>query len=226
MRYLNGPAVDEILARTNTSGTTSWYLRDQIGSVTDVVNASGSVIDHIVYDPYGNIVTETNATNGDRFKFAGMGYDSATGLYYDHARYYDAVTGKFMSQDPKSFSAGDTDLYRYVGNSPTSSTDPSGMDEWTALLTMEWILGGPKQNIGPRQFPTISGTFNYGPSSGIQPGTKITLWPISPNPFAPIVTIPKPPNPGSAPPNPIGGDSIDIELQEIIDYIMSSGRNP
>ena len=49
----------------------------QARSVRDIVNStSGGTLDHIVYDSFGNIVTETNATNGDRFKFAGMEYDS------------------------------------------------------------------------------------------------------------------------------------------------------
>ena len=47
-------------------------------------------------------------------------------LYHDHARYYDAVIGRFVSQDPMGFAAGDTNLYRYVGNAPTIRTDPSG----------------------------------------------------------------------------------------------------
>ena len=55
----------------------------QAGSVRDIVSSSGSVLDHIVYDSFGNILTETNASNGDRFKFAGMQYDSTTGQYYD-----------------------------------------------------------------------------------------------------------------------------------------------
>ena len=55
-----------------------------------------------------------------------MEYDSTTGLYYDHARYYDSVVGRFVSQDPEGFAAGDTDLYRYVGNNPTGGTDTSG----------------------------------------------------------------------------------------------------
>jgi RHS repeat-associated protein len=58
--------------------------------------------------------------------FAGMEYDSTTGLYYDHARYYDAAIGRFGSQDPMGFAAGDTNLYRYVRNGPTIATDPSG----------------------------------------------------------------------------------------------------
>jgi RHS repeat-associated protein len=127
MRYLDGLAVDELFARTSSGGTLAWYLTDQLGSVTDVVSSSGTDLDHIVYDPYGNIVTETNASNGDRFKFAGMEYDSTTGIYYDHARYYDAAIGRFISQDPTGFASGDTDLYRYVDNQPTVATDPDGL---------------------------------------------------------------------------------------------------
>ena len=31
------------------------------------------------------------------------------------------------SQDPKGFAAGDRNLYRYVGNSPTNAADPTGL---------------------------------------------------------------------------------------------------
>ena len=53
------------------------------------------MLDHIVYDSFGNIVTETDAANGDRFKFAGMQYDATTGQYYDHARWYSPAIGRF-----------------------------------------------------------------------------------------------------------------------------------
>ena len=105
-RYIHGPgvvngaAVDEILARTNSGGTTAWYLPDKLGSVRDIVSSSGTELDHIVYDSFGNILTETSAANGDRFKYAGMEYDSVTGQYYDRARYYDQATGRFISEDP------------------------------------------------------------------------------------------------------------------------------
>ena len=66
--------------------TTAWYLPDNLGSVRDIVNSAGAELDHIVYDSFGNIVTETNATNGDRFKFAGMEYSPATGNGYDRLR--------------------------------------------------------------------------------------------------------------------------------------------
>jgi hypothetical protein len=47
--------------------------------VRDNVSASGAELDHIVYDSFGNILTETNASNGDRFKFGGMEYDGSIG---------------------------------------------------------------------------------------------------------------------------------------------------
>jgi len=125
---VTGAVVDEILARTSSGGTTAWYLTDNLGSVRDIVGTSGNELDHIVYDSFGNIVTETNATNGDRFKFAGMEWDTAIGQYYDRARWYGAAGGRFLSQDPKGFAAGDADLYRYVLNAPTLATDPTGME--------------------------------------------------------------------------------------------------
>ncbi len=132
-RYQSGPGmvdgavVNELLARTSASGTTAWYLTDKLDSVRDIVNSSGTELDHIVYDSFGNIVTETNASDGDRFKFAGMEYDSTTGRYYDRARGYDPTTGRFMGQDPDGFAAGSLNLSEYVGNDPTDLFDPTGL---------------------------------------------------------------------------------------------------
>jgi RHS repeat-associated protein len=124
---VNGAVVDELLARTNSGGTSAWYLTDKLDSVRDVVSSSGTELDHLVYDSFGNILTETNASIGDRFKFAGMEYDSTTAQYFDHARGYQAAIGRFTRLDPLRFQAGDTDLYRYVTNSPTDVVDRSGM---------------------------------------------------------------------------------------------------
>ena len=42
-------------------------------------------------------------------------------------RWYDAGVGRWLSQDPIGFAAGDANLYRYVGNGATEFTDPSGL---------------------------------------------------------------------------------------------------
>lgn len=45
----------------------------------------------------------------------------------DHSRWFDATTGRWISLDPTGFTAGDTNTYRYVGNSPADATDPTGL---------------------------------------------------------------------------------------------------
>ena len=155
-RYVSGLAVDELFARTSSGGTTAWYLTDRLGSVRDIVNTSGTVIDHVVYDSYGNILSETSPSSGDRFKFAGMEYDSATGLYYDRARYYNLAIGRFMSQDPKGFAAGDANLYGYVGNGPTDELDPTGMSSWSPYNGEELIAGVNASIDPPRYGPAAS----------------------------------------------------------------------
>jgi hypothetical protein len=47
-------------------------------------------------------------------------------MYY-RARYYDPGVGRFISEDPIGFDGGDTNLYRYVGNSPLNFIDPFGL---------------------------------------------------------------------------------------------------
>ena len=136
MRYVYGRAVDELLARTSSGGTTAWYLTDRLGTVRDIVSTSGTALDHVVYDSFGNVTSESNAANGDRFKFTGREFDSVTGLQYNRARMYAPSIGRWTSQDPMEFSAGDADLYRYVQNTPTNSVDPTGSNAQLLSLTV------------------------------------------------------------------------------------------
>src|SRR5215470_16797565 len=64
--------------------------------------------------------------HGAQWKYTGREYDGLSKLQYNRARYYDPVTGRWTSQDPLGFDAGDSNLYRYAGNNPTNRSDPSG----------------------------------------------------------------------------------------------------
>ncbi len=125
-RYLFGPSIDEIAARWTPTSGTAWYVTDQLGSVRHLLNATGAIVNSIIYDSFGNIVSQSNPTAGDRFTFTGREFDVELGYYYYRARYYDASLGRFISQDPIGFAAGDSNLYRYVSNSPLTFVDPSG----------------------------------------------------------------------------------------------------
>ena len=49
----------QTLADDAGSGNVTWLLADQQGSVRDVIDDTGSTVDHIVYDPYGNILSQS-----------------------------------------------------------------------------------------------------------------------------------------------------------------------
>ncbi|MHB9050184.1 MAG: RHS repeat-associated core domain-containing protein, partial [Pirellulales bacterium] len=81
---------------------------------------------HLAYDAFGKITSQTNSAEQPRFTYTARELDSDTGLYYYRARWYDATTGKFMSEDPIDFAGGDENLYRYVRNRPLNFVDSSG----------------------------------------------------------------------------------------------------
>jgi RHS repeat-associated protein len=84
------------------------------------------IIDHLDYDGFGIVTNETQSSTGDRYKWTGREFDSETGLQYNRARYFLPGAGRWPTQDPMGFRAGDTNLYRYVHNSPEAATDPFG----------------------------------------------------------------------------------------------------
>jgi RHS repeat-associated protein len=122
------------------------------GSVRHVAQTNGTILDALTYDWYANILTETNSANGDRFKFTGREWDSEIGLQFNGTRYYDPAIGRWTSQDPLKFDAGDTNLFRYIRNNALVSIDPSGEDPNVLVLydqndrgVKDWSLWGRLQ---------------------------------------------------------------------------------
>jgi RHS repeat-associated protein len=125
-RRLFGPSFDEPIARQDSSGVVAWYGTDQLGSVRTVFDNSGTVTGARSYSGFGEITSETG-TGLDRYAFTAREWDSAAGLQYSRARMYDPKLGRWTSEDPIGFGGGDANLNRYVGNSATGATDPSGL---------------------------------------------------------------------------------------------------
>jgi RHS repeat-associated protein len=136
-----GASVNAPTTASLASADLLWMLTDHLGSVRDVVSAGGNIVrQHINYDAFGNRVGEVHRSstgaliNGDSaaavdalFGYAGREWDDSIDLQYNRARWYDPATGRFISQDPIGFEAGDANLYRYVGNGVMTKTDPSGL---------------------------------------------------------------------------------------------------
>ena len=100
-----------------------WTLSDYQGTVRDLMNNAGVAIDRRTFDTFGRLRSDSNSAIDELFGYTGQEYDAAVDLYYYNARWYDADTGRFLSQDPAK---DDINPYRYVGNNAPSATDPSG----------------------------------------------------------------------------------------------------
>jgi len=130
--YVHGVRQDEILTKTNSSGTV-YYHHNALGSVTDLTNSSGVVVEKYKYDVYGKPAfyngsgtAITASAYGNRFLFTGREFMSEVNLYDYRNRVYSADLGRFLQTDPVRFSAGDVNIYRYVGNNPFNGVDPYG----------------------------------------------------------------------------------------------------
>src|SRR5271157_2138528 len=123
--YAQGPGTDQPIAEFR-SGTASYYLADGLGSITSLSNSSGALANTYAYDSFGKLTTSTGTVTNP-LQYTARDSDTETGLYYYRARYYDQPEGRFISEDPLQFDGGSFNFYTYVGNKPTTFTDPSGL---------------------------------------------------------------------------------------------------
>ncbi|MHB8974986.1 MAG: RHS repeat-associated core domain-containing protein, partial [Pirellulaceae bacterium] len=136
-RYLYGEAVDQIFAQEDLSKTLGdvarnlWPLVDHLGTVRDLAKQDGTIAEHFKYDSYGRVTS--GDTSKTRYLFTSREFDTATKLQYNRARWYDAEVGRWISEDPLGFAAGDANVGRYAGNLPDTLTDPSGRFPWLVL---------------------------------------------------------------------------------------------
>ena len=128
-RYLHGPGADLLLADeqiTAAGDEAFWALTDHLGTVRQLMDSQANVVKSLSFGAFGNITADSAPSVAELYAFTGREWDPAAGLYYYRARWYDAAAGRFVSPDPTGFRAGDLNLSRYVANSPTTLTDPSG----------------------------------------------------------------------------------------------------
>jgi RHS repeat-associated protein len=147
----------------NGAWTASFYESDGAGSVRQLTNSAGVVIDSYEYDAFGNKVNSTGTTPNN-YLYRGEQYDPDLSLYYLRARYYNPVTGRFLSVDPE---AGDGQRrYEYAGADPVNGMDPSGNEAIIEFALLQFYPG--RLNI---HFPDWCRLFAGGLLPGCQAGT-------------------------------------------------------
>jgi RHS repeat-associated protein len=131
--YVFGPAVDEPLA-THQYNNIYYFSADGLGSVARVTDTTGTTGNDQIYDAWGELRARVGAVN-QSFGYTAREFEEG-GLWLYRARYYDAATGRFVSEDPLRFTAG-TNFERYVSNNPSNRVDPTG------LIDRDWCTRAP-----------------------------------------------------------------------------------
>jgi RHS repeat-associated protein len=138
-KHLHGVAVDEVLATVTPAGA-RYLHQDGLGNVVALTDGSGTVLERVRYDAYGQPehLTAAGAVSGasptgNRFLFTGREWFPELGLQDNRHRYYQPSVGRWLSRDPIGENGG-LNLYGYVRNDPINHFDPNG--ECPAVLAI------------------------------------------------------------------------------------------
>jgi RHS repeat-associated protein len=153
-----------VAAKIAQNSQSYFYLKDEIGSISDISDANGNHLQHFVYSAFGEKLATQDGSGNDisanpvlntTYSFAGRELDPESGLYYNRARYYDPNTGRFLQQDPTpgalNLPTTIANSYNYAGNNPFNLVDPSGRSVWSfigdvfvaAVIIVAAIIIGP-----------------------------------------------------------------------------------
>ncbi|HLJ97197.1 MAG TPA: RHS repeat-associated core domain-containing protein [Gemmataceae bacterium] len=158
-QYVWSPAYEDAMVERDTSDGTRLYVQqDANWNVTAVVDATGTVQERYVYDPYGQVsflAPDWSARSSSSVNWIylhqGGRFDTVSGLYNFRNRDFSPVLGRWLQQDPMAFAAGDNNLYGCLAENPLGADDPLGLKPcckethidgtyWNAVVMFEMNL--------------------------------------------------------------------------------------
>ncbi|MBX3436148.1 MAG: RHS repeat-associated core domain-containing protein, partial [Planctomycetaceae bacterium] len=131
--------VDDLVLRTRDTDNngsldeTIYALQDANWHITAVAHTDGSILERLLYDPYGKstILNDDFSLDGDgesdydwETRFTSREFDPETGLHYFRARYYHDRLGRFLRRDPEGYVNGANLHCAYF---PPTGVDPTGL---------------------------------------------------------------------------------------------------
>jgi RHS repeat-associated protein len=122
--------------RGSAEGNERRRIGKGLGSTIALTDETGAVVESYQYDAFGAVSIDDASNSAlsaspreNRFLFTGREWIGEIGLYDYRNRVYSPELGRFLQTDPIRFEAGDVNLYRYVGNRASISSDPLGLEE-------------------------------------------------------------------------------------------------
>lgn len=148
------------------SGTAYYYVRDRLGSVTELVSSTGTIASQYTYDPYGT-QTVTSGTASD-IGYAGYFNHAVSGLDFTLHRAYDPTHARWINRDPIG-EMGGINLYAYSDGNPISESDPSGNCPWCIGAVIGAFSGGAAGYISGGWQGAVAGAIVGGAVGSVAP---------------------------------------------------------
>ncbi|WP_316156539.1 RHS repeat-associated core domain-containing protein [Cupriavidus sp. BIC8F] len=141
----------------------AWYQCDHLGTPQELTDEAGELAWSVQYKAWGaaqEVISNAARKAGiqNPLRFQGQYYDHENGLHYNRHRYYDPVSGRFVSKDPIGLTGG-LNIYTY-GNNPVGWVDPFG-------LTGNPVLALPAPSGSNPWMPNTPITSSPVPSGGM-----------------------------------------------------------
>ena len=116
-------------------------ITDLIGTPSELIGPGGDLAGHQLHTLWGRTTWATDGASTP-LRFPGQYADAETGLHYNNHRYYDPITGAYLTPDPLGLTPA-PNPHTYVPN-PTVLVDPLG------LAPGEYGDSGPGSSLAPR----------------------------------------------------------------------------
>jgi RHS repeat-associated protein len=135
-----------------------YQLADRLGSGVLELDDRGRVISYEEFSPYGSTTLQAIRSRSEtpkRYRFTAKERDEQSGFYYHGARYYAPWLARWTAADPAGPAEG-PNLYAYVLDRPSWTTDPTGTDFGDA---QEQMMGMMWDRMGQEISGIIEGIF-------------------------------------------------------------------
>jgi RHS repeat-associated protein len=102
-------------------------LYDGSGHVVGLTDSAGTLVAQYTYGPFGELISASGPmADANPIRYATKYFDKETGLYYYGGRYYDPVTGQWLSREPLGEDES-LNLNSYCHNDPVNNVDRLGL---------------------------------------------------------------------------------------------------
>ena len=119
------------------SDTLHYYIKDNQGNICSVVRQDGAVAESNEYYPYGGLFLATATVQPYKYGAKELNRMHGLDLYDSQARWYDALTGRTSTLDPKAEKYYSLSPYTWCAGNPVKFVDPDGKEYGDTLASQD-----------------------------------------------------------------------------------------